>query len=303
MRIAILGATGHISKCALWAYSINPENEFYLYSRNKDKLEQMANGLTGLKYHLIEGYNSFAQHKYDVIVNGTGFWDNPDSNPMDVFFLTEKFDNMIIQYQIDNPKSISIHISSGAAYHNDYQVPVDDNTCSLININKVTKGEYYSTAKINSEIKHRAYSNLNIVDLRLFGFFSRYMSLEYNYLLSAMIRSVKEKSIFTCTGPNFWRDYIHLEDFRTLLEGISCTSHINLGIDIRSAKPISRDELIAFFQKEYGLSVKWNDDASLLSKTGSKPYYYSTRKNPIYEPQYSSLDSIKAELEFFLGGM
>lgn len=303
MRIAILGATGHVSKCALWAYSNNPENEFFLFSRSKDKTERMMKGFSGLSYRIIEGYELFAQNKYDVIFNGTGFWDGPDANPLDMFYLTEKFDNMIIQYQIDNPECISIHISSGAAYLNDYKVPIDDDTYSRLNINSIGKGDYYSVAKINSEVKHRAYAGLNIVDLRLFGFFSRFMSLEYKYLLSAIISCIKEHRRLTCVGSNFWRDYIHLEDFRTVLEGISNQSRLNIGIDIRSTNPISRDDMVSLFQNEYGLMVEWKDDDSLVSKTGNKPYYYSTRRNPIYEPTYSSIESIKTEVKYFLGGV
>ena len=43
------------------------------------------------------------------------------------------------------------------------------------------RGEY-ALSKINSEIKHRKLKHLNIIDLRLFSFFSRFMNLKSKFL-------------------------------------------------------------------------------------------------------------------------
>lgn len=299
MKIAILGATGHLSKCAFWSFSQDREDEFYLFSRSKIRAEQYYASFPQVRKTCFDGYAAFPGYEYDLIFNGIGSWDSRDQESSRIFQVTEVYDNMIMNYQSAHPETTSIHISSGAAYAGDFQRPVNHDTKASIDINQVTVGDFYSAAKINSEIKHRAFSNLSIVDIRLFGFFSRYMSLEYPYLLSAMIRAVKEKRVFKAVEGNFWRDYIHMDDFSALLHGIA-SRKINAAIDVRSKAPISKNELIQLFVEKYGLQVEV-DTSVTLSKTGLKPYYYSEQKNDIYVPQYTSAEAVEHELDFFMG--
>lgn len=300
MKIAILGATGHLAKCALWAWSQDMNNEFYLFSRKKDKLKTLIKDFSGLKYHLIEGYDMFASYKYDVIFNGTGFWDMPGCISAEVFTLTEEFDKIILEYQKLHPLTKAIHISSGAVYSGRYDLPVEENSQAVLEVNHIKVGDFYSIAKINSEAKHRAHSEFSIIDLRLFGFFSRFMDLEYHYLLSAIISCLKSKKVFTCVGDNFWRDYIHMDDFSNLLLGICKQEYINEAIDVRSTRPISRDDMIKLFVNEYGLSVKIEEDKDMISKTGTKPYYYSHRETSVYIPRFSSEEALREELRYFI---
>lgn len=299
MKIAILGANGHISKCAFWVYSQNPDNEFYLFSRSKAKTESTYSIYPDVKKICFEGYADFNSYEYDVIVNGVGSWDSLDQDSKIIFKTTETYDDLIINYQLSHPDTVSIHISSGAAYTNDYQEPVTKDTKSILNINHIAECDLYSIAKINSEAKHRAYSELNIVDIRLFGFFSRFMSLEYHYLLSALINSVKNGTVFKAVNGEFWRDYIHIEDFALLMNGIGSSSGINTAIDVRSKQPISKSELIRLFVDKYNLKVEYNTEVT-ISKTGLKPYYYSNQPNDIYTPHYTSLEAVENELKYFM---
>ncbi len=302
MKIAILGATGHLSKCAFWVFSKDPESEIFLFSRAADKLRQLEllRDFSTCKLH-FENYKKFFENEYDVIFNGIGVWDTPGGKPSDIFATTEYFDNLILDYQKRHFDSVSIHISSGAAYAADYMQPVEKTTKTQLDINSIRTGDYYSIAKINSEAKHRAFEALNIVDIRLFGFFSRFMSLEYPYLLSAMINSIKTNSEFKAISENFWRDYIHLDDFSALLLGIASAGKINTAVDVRSSQPVSKDELIRLFVDNYGLKVCY-DDSVAVSKTGVKPHYYSVLENAVYTPHYSSLQTVEDELMYFVGG-
>lgn len=299
MKIAILGASGHLARCAFWAFAQDRESEFFLFSRSKDRLEQLYSNSAQTRKTCFNGYQMFPLFDYDLIFNGIGSWDSQDQESNRIFQVTEFYDNLIMDYQSAHPESVSVHISSGAAYANDFQQPVDHDTRTAIAINQVTVGDFYSAAKINSEIKHRAFSELNIIDIRLFGFFSRYMSLEYPYLLSALIRSVKENRVFTVVADEFWRDYIHMDDFSVLLHSIA-NHKINTAIDVRSKAPISKTELIQLFVKKYNLQVEINSNRA-VSKTGIKPYYYSKQQNDIYVPRYTSLEAVEHELDFFWG--
>jgi nucleoside-diphosphate-sugar epimerase len=302
MKVAILGATGHLSKCAFWVFSKDVNNEFFLFSRSTEMLKQteLYREFPIDRTH-FENYEQFAINDYDVIFNGVGVWDTPGCHPCDIFAVTEYYDNIILEYQKAHPYSVSIHISSGAAYAGDYTQPVEDMTKTQLNINKIRTGDYYSIAKINSEAKHRAFNNLHIVDIRLFGFFSRFMNLEYPYLLSALINSVKGNTKFKAIRENFWRDYIHMNDFSAMLLGIVAADKINTAVDARSSQPISKEELIRLFVGNYGLKIQYDDNVD-VSTTGVKPYYYSRLDNAVYTPHYSSLQTVKNEIEYFLGG-
>lgn len=299
MKIAILGATGHLAKCALWVFAKKKNNEIYLFSRTVDKAVHLIKNDFICKNIFLKSYDEFKSLEYDVIFNGVGSWDARELSPKYIFEVTEYYDNLIIEYQKCHPSSISIHISSGAAYANQYEQPVNEKTETRIKLNAISVGDYYSIAKINSEAKHRAFSDLNIVDIRLFGFFSRFMSLDYSYFLSAIINAIKKKQIFTSINGEFWRDYIHMDDFSVLCNNIVKHRNINTAIDVISKQPISKSEMLEFFNKEYGLEVRINNNIE-LSKTGLKPYYYSVIKNDIYIPKHTSLEAIKNEIKFFL---
>lgn len=302
MRVAILGASGHLSQCAFWVFFQNPNNEIFLFSRSPEKLHQIKQYQEiSTKQVYFKEYTQFNTSDYDVIFNGVGVWDTPGSDPRNIFAATEHYDDLIIQYQKKHPGSISIHISSGAAYATDYMNPIHYGSKTLLDINHISTGDYYSIAKINSEAKHRAFDGLNIVDIRLFGFFSRFMSLEYHYFLSAIIKAIRNKVEFTTVRENFWRDYIHMDDFLSLLHGIAFAPKINMSIDVRSSMPVSKNELLQWFMENYDLKV-CNDDTIAVSMTGIKYQYFSEIENAIYTPQYSSKQTIENEIKYFLGG-
>lgn len=299
MRIAILGATGHLSKCVFWSFSKDSDVEFFMFSRSKNKAENFYRQFTDAKIKYFDDYQMFRAFDYDLIFNGVGSWDSKDQPSNNIFKVTESYDNLIMDYQATHPQSVSIHVSSGAAYANSFSIPASKSTQTEIIINQISEKDFYSIAKINSEAKHRAFPEMNIVDIRLFGFFSRYMSLEYPYLLSALIQSTKQHKVFKMVKDDFWRDYIHMDDFSLLLHEILKQKKINMAIDVRSRLPISKSDLVHLFIEKYGLEVQENISTE-ISKTGIKPYYYSLQKNDIYTPRYTSLETVESELKYFM---
>ncbi len=300
MRVAVLGATGHVAKCAVHAFAGDASAEFYLFSRSGERLRQEMAEFDGPRTHFIEGYGDFPGGAYDVIFNGIGVWDTPGADPRQIFLITERYDNLILEYQQRHPYSVAIHVSSGAVYGGDYSVPIGRDSRCEINVNHASQGDYYTAAKLNSEIKHRAFSELNIVDIRLFGFFSRYMNVDYSYLLSGIIRSIRNNTPFHAVSEEFYRDYIHPDDFAGLLNGIAGEKHINMAIDVRSSRPVSKSEMLDFFSRRYGLVIEGGTGQAVVSRTGIKPYYYSTRGNGVYVPKRTSMETIESEIKYFL---
>ena len=98
--------------------------------------------------------------------------------------MTEYYDNLILDNLNKYQSTIYINISSGAVYGTDFKKPANSSFTTEIDVNNITTIEHYRIAKLNSEVKHRSLSDFKIIDLRIFGFFSRFIELEKDFLLS-----------------------------------------------------------------------------------------------------------------------
>lgn len=305
MRIAVLGATGHVAKCAAWSFAGDSGAVIDLYSRSPERAERAAEAVASMHPGVrakfaTRDYGEFFDNEYDLIFNGVGVWDTPGQGPERIFEITEKYDDLVLSYQKNLPGSISVHVSSGAVYGGDYTAPAGEGSPAVIPVNGPRTGDWYTAAKLNSELKHRAHRELNILDIRLFGFFSRFMDTGYRYMLSAMIRAAGEGTVFRAVPEEFWRDYVSLGDFSALLHAALERRELNRAVDVRSAAPISKSELIELFAQKYGM--RYEIAGAGVSRTGNKPYYYSLRQNDLYTPSATSRETVEAELEYFLGG-
>ena len=300
MRIAILGATSHIAKGLFYNFKQKGNCELFLFARSIDRLREFLKSIEcGENFHL-KGFDELNKERYDVIINCIGISTASDfkERVSSYFRLTEQFDNLVLDYLNEHPDTLYINFSSGAAYGTDFSVPADESTFSKWNINHISEADYYGIAKLNSEAKHRALKGLNIVDLRVFGYFSRFIDLQSRFLLTEIISCTKEGKEFI-TGPdNIFRDYVHPKDLFELLDKCIERHRLNDVFDVYSLKPVSKFEILEYFQKEYGLEYIINIGFASSSATGSKDNYYSINKRAReirYIPQFTSLDSIVQE--------
>lgn len=299
-KIAILGATSHIAKGLIYNFNRKETNKLFLFARSIDRLREFLKSIEcGETFHL-KRFDELNIERYDVIINCIGMSSALDfkERVSSYFRLTEQFDNLVLDYINDHSDTLYINFSSGAAYGTDFRVPVDESTYSRWDINHISEADYYGIAKLNSEVKHRALKDLNIVDLRVFGYFSRFIDLKSRFLLTEIISCTKENKEFI-TGPdNIVRDYVHPKDLFELLDKCIERHRLNDVFDVYSLKPVSKFEIIEYFQKEYGLEYIINNGFISSSATGSKENYYSISKRAgkiSYSPQFTSLDSIVQE--------
>lgn len=301
-KIAIMGATGYIGKSLIFELSVKKEFEVFLFARSIKKLDTFLKIIKKKDNFKIKHFEKFNNYKYNCIINCIGI-----GNPKDVkgagfklFEITEKFDNLIIDYIKKYPNTIYINLSSGAVYGKNIKEPVNKKTYSSININNLDSGDNYSIAKINSEAKHRSLKSLNIVDLRIFSFFSRFIKLDAGYLISDIVSSIKNKKTLITNSENIIRDYIHPENLLNLIKLIIRKNKINDFFDVYSLKPISKFEMLEYFKKNYGLKYQFANNLKISSPTSSKSKYYSNNKkakNLGYKPNFSSLNGIEYEIK------
>ena len=158
-KIAILGANSHIAKGLIEQFFVDGSYELFLFGRTIQRIESFVNIVKrGSSINHIHEYDLFSKYDYDVIINcvGLGTPVSLKAQIRDIFSITEKYDNMVFDYLRNVPSSLYINLSSGAVYGNNFVKPVNLATCSLININSISEGDYYGIAKLNSEIKHRS---------------------------------------------------------------------------------------------------------------------------------------------------
>ena len=240
MKVAILGSTSYIAKSLIPEFLFR-DIELRLFCR------------------CMDNFGSFGNEEYDIIINCIGAG-SPNRIKMIGELLIrddEKFDRMALEYLENYPQCKYVYLSSG-----------------IVNTNKEST---YKLVKINAEKRHRL-SNKNIVDIRIYSFFSRFIKYGYGFFMSELMRCLH-------TGDTFvWRpiirDYISPDD---LCELILCTEG-NRVIDAASRKPVSSFEIVNYFKKIYCLNVKFED--------AEKDIYIPT---PSYSSRLTSMHTIEME--------
>ena len=303
LNIAILGCTGHVGKNLIYYFGRETNFELFLFSRDKKRISNCLQRCKIKDSVSSRTYDEFSKLDYDVIINCIGISDPAkiESEGKLILKLTDDIDSLILEYLKNYPNTKLINFSSGAVYGEEINSPIDDTTLQK-NLQECDISSPYTIAKIKAEIRHRDLDKLNIVDLRLFSFFSRFMDLNSRFLISEIISSIKQNKKLVTNEFDFYRDYIHPKDLFSLLKKCINKNPINDVFDLYSKKPIGKFELLNSLKDNNGLKYEINPNSGLSSPTGFKKNYYSvSRKAKLlgYEPQYSSIETVVNELKYF----
>jgi nucleoside-diphosphate-sugar epimerase len=300
MQIAILGATGQVGKSLTDEFLKDStfSGKLVLFARNLVKLDAFLNEIHADRSRIIvKDLVDFESLNYDVIINCIGFG-TPESiqNGMkDVVELTNSYDDRIIQYLTQvNSKTVYIYLSSGIVYNAHLSRGAEKTDLISLNLNDVSQENAYRVSKIYTELKHRLYSQFQILDIRIFGFCSRYLDFESSFFLAEVIRALKNKNVFKTNDLDIVRDYMSDSDFYALIR--RCIQNpINSAVDAVSAQPVRKMELLKYLQSEFGLEISV-ESISIQNPTGLKMNYFANiPKDSILEngSQDSSLMAIR----------
>jgi len=302
MRIAILGATSQIAQDLLLSFSRHKSYEFSLYGRNVELLEEWINIVNLDKKYQIQEYSNFNNNqKYDLIINFVGIGDPAKVQEMgnNIFKITEQYDEMVLEYLKCNKETKYIFLSSGAVYGGDYEKPVNENTVAMIDINNLGPTNWYTIAKLYAEAKHRSLSDLPIVDVRVFNYFSHTQDMSASFLITDIIHAIKNKEVFKTSSENIARDFITPPDFYNLIRTIIDFKPINIALDCYTKSPVLKFDLLSEFGSKFGLKYEVGKDIDIVNATGAKLNYYSVNKAAKsigYSPKNTSLEGIIQEI-------
>jgi nucleoside-diphosphate-sugar epimerase len=294
MKIAILGATSAIAKDLI--LSFKDEHSLSLYSRNVSgvTLWMMENNLHNYTS------NSYLDLKHeqdiDVIINfvGAGSPEKVMQLGKHIFSITELFDQMALEYIEKNHDCKYIFISSGAVFGENFNTPADSLKQSLFPLNDLQPKHYYGFAKAMAEVRHRT-TNRNIFDLRVFNYFSPNVNINYRYMITDMIRAIKDKSVYKVDRTPIVRDYVGPRDFHQMINVLLKHDKMNTAVDIYSRQPITKDSLLTHMALRYGLTYETTGAPVGLAATGVKENYFSVNTAAYalgYRPELTSLENI-----------
>lgn len=308
-QIAIFGATSHIAKGLINNFLENGDFNLHLFSRSPAKLRHFLKEISksSKNFSLHQDYQDLKKHSFKAIINcvGVGTAQKIKDNYTLYFTITEKFDNLALDYLLNySPKTIYFSFSSGAVYGNDYSVPKQKDTVNRLQVNRLQPQDYYGLVRLYTEAKHRAFQQLNIIDLRLFSYFSRFIDLNDGYFITELLNSIQNNNVFLTGQENIIRDYVHPQDLFSFIKICLRKGKINDAFDLSSAKPVSKQKILDYFSKKYKLKYKMSPSINHVTATGSKNIYYSQYNQKAqslgFQPKYSSLQAIKQEAKYIL---
>lgn len=299
IRIAILGATSHIAKGLISSWIKDPDRDLLLYARSVDRVSNFL-ALAGDDRPSVFSMDAFGIEQFDLIINCVGIGDpgRLKHEAASIFTITEYWDRRVLDYLSASPDALYINLSSGAAYGSEFSQPVRDSSQATFPINALKASEFYGIAKLHAEARHRAASELNIVDLRVFSYFSRFIDPATRFLMTDIITALKSGSELVTTPGNIVRDYVHPDDLVSLMDLVMARKSLNGVYDVYSRKPITKFEILEAFAADFGLRFRVVEDANQVNATGTKDHYYSLNHRAAelgYDPSYDSLEVLRSE--------
>lgn len=306
MRIAILGATSQIARDLIVSFSKTSNDNLHLFARRQDEVVNWlaSAGLSGR--YTTDDFSRFHKQEFDAVINFVGVGNPAQALAMGnaIFDVTLHFDEMVLEYLQTHPSCRYLFLSSGAAYGSRFNEPAKRDTPAIVPINKLAPHEWYGVAKLHAECRHRAHSELPIIDIRIFNYFSRTQDIAARFLITDMLRAIRDKTVLKTSPEYIVRDFLHPSDFYQLVKALLSAPAINVAVDCYSRAPIDKPNLLATMQQEFGLSCEITETTAGVNATGSKPHYYSLNTRAAdfgYQPALTSIEGIILESEAILG--
>lgn len=306
MRIAFLGATSQIAKDLILSYAKDDQHELVLYARRPEAVTHWLTDKHLAQRYAVADYAAFtSDDHFDAILNFVGVGNPAQAATMGaaIFEVTLKYDELALGYVHQHPTCRYIFLSSGAAYGSIFDVPADANTKAVIDINHLQPQDWYGVVKLHAECRHRSLAHLPIVDIRVFNYFSHTQDIEARFLMTDILRAIRDKTVLKTSSDHIVRDYMHPSDFYHLINLLLAAPPVNTAVDCYSLEPIDKPTLLAVMQEKFGLQFEISYGVSGLNATGIKPHYYSKNKRAAdfgYQSSLTSSEGLVQELETLL---
>jgi len=293
-RVAILGATGHIGQAL--ASELAPRVSLALYARRPDVARVFATTLSPVPE--VHDLNDLPSRSHDAVVSCIGHGDPAAAGDPAIFDqVTRHADDLAMRYLELHDDAVLINMSSGAAYCSEFVEPARGGDLPA----GCTTVDAYARAKWASEARHRACADAPIIDLRVFGFFSRYINVDSTYLMADIARALRSGRPLQTSASDFTRDYVAPADLAALVLACSAASSRNVAYDVYSAGEVRKSEILSAFAERFGLtySVAESKGDACVSRAN---YYSLDRRagETGYRPARTSIETLEEEMTALL---
>lgn len=300
MNIAILGATSQIARDLTISFSPEADKHLHLFARRLDAVREWLETV-GLKgRYTVSDFSEFAAQKFDAVINFVGVGNPAQAVTMgnSIFEVTLRFDEMVLDYLRTHPACRYLFLSSGAAYGSGFNEPATRDTPAVVGINNLSQQDWYGVAKLHAECRHRSHPELPIIDIRVFNYFSRTQDISARFLITDILRAIRDKTILKTSPDYIVRDFLHPSDFYQLVSALLAAPATNAAVDCYSRAPIDKPSLLAAMHEKFGLRYEIAEANAGVNATGNKPHYYSLNNRAAdfgYQPTMTSLEGILKE--------
>lgn len=304
MRIAVFGANSYLAQDLIISFSKDSQAQLTLFGRRPAELaDWLREQKLEDKYDVLD-YSNFSHAQfYDAIINFIGVGNPSQTIKMaeTIIEITHFYDQLILDYLYKHPKTKYIFLSSGAAYGGNFDHPATESSVPSGTSPQFRTDDWYGKAKFHAEQKHRQHALFNIIDLRVFNYFSRTLDLTTDYFISVVLRSIFNKEILSTTNQDMIRDYLHPNDFYQIIRCVlAIKESLNRAFDCYSRAIISKMAILKLMQKEFSLRYHFTDTHN---QSISKPNYYSLNHNAAaihYQPSLTSEECLLTESRYVM---
>ena len=307
MEVAIFGANSQIAKDLIRAMKGDDFYSLTLYVRDIDRLDKDSLSLLSDKRFRLSTYESFTSNcKFDALLNFVGVGDPARAKTMagQILDITQEYDDLALSYLDDHPSCRYIFLSSGAVYGGGFDKAFSEDSRTSIPVNELRVSDFYGIAKLHAEAKHRSRAEKEIVDLRVFNYFSCHQDISSSFLISDIARSIINDTELSTSSTDLVRDYMTPVDFYGVVDCLlRFDGKVRGPVDCYTKSPIGKFELLDSLGERFGLKYLVDTGFSYLNATGVKNIYCSDVRYAEhfgYRPCLSSIDGIVAELEKLL---
>ena len=300
MNIAILGATSQIARDLITSFSAVADKRLHLFARRPEEVTKWlaSAGLPGR--YPVDEFSGFAKQEFDAVINFVGVGNPAQAVAMgnSIFDVTLRFDDLVLEYLQTHPACRYLFLSSGAAYGSSFNEPANRNTLAVVAINDLAPHEWYGVAKLHAECRHRAHPELPIIDIRVFNYFSRTQDISARFLITDILRAIRDKTVLKTSPDYIVRDFLHPTDFYNLVSALLAAPATNTVVDCYSRAPIDKPSLLVAMQEKFGLRYEITEAAASVNATGSKSHYYSLNTSAAefgFKPSLTSIEGLLLE--------
>lgn len=305
VQIAILGATSQIARDLIVSFSAEEDKHLHLFARRPEDVVAWLKSVGLSERYLVSDFTVFGEQDFDAVINFVGVGNPAQAVVMgnSIFDVTLHFDDLVLNYLQSHPACRYLFLSSGVVYGTSFNEPANRDTPAVVAINNLAPQEWYGVSKLYAECRHRAQPELNIVDIRVFNYFSHTQDIEARFLITDILRAIRDNTVLKTSPDYIVRDYLNPSDFHQLVCAILSAPATNAVVDCYSQAPIDKLNLLAVMQEQFGLRYEVTEGNVAVNATGGKPHYYSLNRRAGdfgYQPRLTSLEGVLLEAKAML---